>query len=162
MGGSTTARPAPHFAGEDTVSATENPWTHNDVTGDSYTASKIQPIDKSQWEDYGNAQGADQVIKRLTATGVSKLLPANPTRVLSVRYTAPENIPAGTVIAVPTPANLYDCTTWAYYFAADNVQYDYLGYFPSSHSSQTETKTVLAQSGSTAVQNFAFEMEDIE
>lgn len=87
--------------------------------------------------------------------------PKNPTRVLSIRWTAPETIPAGTVVAVPCPANLYDCTTWQDYI--DPAEYEYYGYRYSRHSQETETKTVLAQSGSRAVQNFAFEgMEDVE
>lgn len=54
--------------------------------------------------------------------------------------------------------NVYDCTTWDYY--RTEPTYDYVGYFASSYSKETETKTVLAQSGSTAVQNFAFDMEE--
>lgn len=57
--------------------------------------------------------------------------------------------------------NVYDCTTWENYYPSDG--YDYLGYFASAHSSQQETKTVLAQGGATALQNFAFDgMEDLE
>lgn len=60
-----------------------------------------------------------------------------------------------------TDSVVYDCSTWAYYYTAP--VYDYVGYFASSHISTEEKKTVLAQSGSTAVQNFAFEgMEDVE
>lgn len=96
---------------------------------------------------------------KLYTTPISR--PKNPTRVLSIRYTAPENIPAGTVIAVPAPANLYDCTTWADYY--DPMEYEYYGYKESTHSSAKETKTVLAQAGSTATQNFAFDcMDDID
>lgn len=128
-----------------------------------YTASRLQQIDKTRYEDYFDSQGATTVIKRMTSTPTRERKPKNPTRVLSVRYTAPEDIPAGTVIAVPTPSNLYDCTTWDDYYRADNVKYDYMGYYASASAPESETKTFLAQSGSTATQNFAFEgMEDLE
>lgn len=111
-------------------------------------------------EDYGNLQGATSAIRRLVNFGDYVQRPANPTRVLSIRWTAPENVPAGTVVSVPCPANLYDCTTWDYYYSAPS--YDYVGYFASAYSKTTETKTVLAQSGSAATQNFAFDgMEDL-
>lgn len=128
-----------------------------------YTASRLQQIDKTRYEDYFDSQGATTVIKRMTSTPIRERKPKNPTRVLSVRYTAPEDIPAGTVIAVPTSGNLYDCTTWDDYYLADNVKYDYMGYYASGSAPESETKTFLAQSGSTATQNFAFEgMDDIE
>ena len=110
------------------------------------------------WENEGDSQGADRVVI-IYSRRVSR--PKNPTRVLSIRWTAPEDIPAGTVVAVPCPANLYDCTTWQDY--VDPSEYEYYGYCYSRHETATETKTVLAQSGSTAVQNFAFDgMEDVE
>ena len=136
-----------------------------DVKSDSYTASKIQTIDKTQWEDYGNAQGATSVIKRLAATGTSKRLPANPTRVTSVTVrnqgSSVITIAPGSTATLPVVSpTLYDCSTWAYYYATDDVQYDYVGYFASAHSKTEETKTVLAQSGSTAMQNFAFDIDE--
>lgn len=128
-----------------------------------YTASRLQTIDKTRYEDYFDSQGATSVIKRMTSTPTRERKPKNPTRVLSVRYTAPEDIPKGTVIAVPTSGNLYDCTTWDDYYRADDVEYDYMGYFASSSAPEEATKTFLAQSGSTATQNFAFDgMEDLE
>lgn len=161
---STTERQAPR-PGEDTVySPTKYRETEGikDVKSDSYSASWFQKINKSQWEDYGNAQGANRVIKQYTGT-VNR--PKNPTRVTSVSgiYTGQSKFVAtGDKITVAVSnTNLYDCTTWMDY--PDPEQYEYYGYKESGHSSQTETKTVLAQSGSTAVQNFAFEgMEDIE
>ena len=128
-----------------------------------YTSSKLQTIDKTRYEDSFDTQGATSVIKRMKTTPNRERKPKNPTRVLSVRYTAPEDIPAGTVIAVPTPSNLYDCTTWDDYYLADGVEYDYMGYFASKSAPEKETKVVLAQSGSTATQNFAFEgMEEFD
>lgn len=57
-----------------------------------------------------------------------------------------------------TDSIVYDCSSWDYYYSAPS--YDYVGYFASAHNKTEETKTVLAQSGSTAMQNFAFEMEE--
>lgn len=57
-----------------------------------------------------------------------------------------------------TDSTVYDCSTWAYYYTAPS--YDYVGYFASAYSKTTETKTVLAQSGSSATQNFAFDMDE--
>ena len=128
-----------------------------DIKNDNYTTSWFHRIDKAPWENDGNSQGADQVVT-IYSSRVSR--PRNPTRVLSIRWTAPEDVPAGTVVSVPCPANLYDCTTWADYI--DPSAYEYYGYRYSRHSADTETKTVLAQSGSTAMQNFAFDMEDID
>ena len=129
-----------------------------DIKDDKYTASWFRKIDKLPWENEGDSQGADRVVI-IYSRRVSR--PKNPTRVLSIRWTAPEDIPAGTVVAVPCPANLYDCTTWQDY--VDPSEYEYYGYCYSRHETATETKTVLAQSGSTAVQNFAFDgMEDVE
>ena len=80
-------------------------------------------------------------------------------------FTFPTTIKAGTPVTVTLSNfgynNVYDCTTWADYYNAPS--YDYVGYFASSHSKTEETKTVLAQYGSTSVQNFAFDgMEDID
>ena len=55
-------------------------------------------------------------------------------------------------------ANLYDCTTWMDY--PDPAQYQYYGYKESRLKKTEETKTVLAQAGSTATQNFAFDMDE--
>lgn len=104
----------------------------------------------------GNKQGADQVIKVYSGAVVSK--PKNPTRVLSIRWTAPEDIPAGTVISVPAPANLYDCTTWGDYIDPDS--YSYYGYKGSEHTISSTSKTVLVQTSSTTTQNFAFDIEE--
>lgn len=123
----------------------------------------MKKIDKAQWEDYGNAQGADRVIKVYNGT-VSR--PKNPTKVTTVTVrnqgSSPITIPPGSKATLPVvSSSLYDCTTWRDY--PDPDVYDYYGYRYSRHDPVTETKTVLAQSGSTAVQNFAFEgMEDVE
>lgn len=42
----------------------------------------------------------------------------------------------------------------------DPEQYEYYGYKESLLKKTEETVTVLAQSGSTAMQNFAFDMEE--
>lgn len=134
-----------------------------DITNDKYDASWWQKINKAQWEDYGNAQGADTVVKVYTGS-VNR--PKNPTKVTSVTVrnqgTSPITITPGSTATLPVvSSNLYDCTTWQYY--PDPTAYDYYGYKASTHISATEAKTVLAQSGSTAVQNFAFDgMEDID
>ena len=129
-----------------------------DIKSDNYTTSWFHRIDKAPWENDGNSQGADQVVT-IYSKKISR--PKNPTKVLSIRWTAPEDVPAGTVVSVPCPANLYDCTTWADYY--DAAEYEYYGFRYSRHDPVTETKTVLAQSGSTAVQNFAFDgMDDID
>ena len=149
----TTARQAPR-TGEYTVySPTKFRETEGikDVTAGSYTASKIQQIDKGQWEDNANAQGATSVIKRLTGTGVSKRLPANPTPAnASGMYRVQRyNQFEASWDTVSFPSSWYDCSTWGYYYAAGDVQYDYVGYFASSYNKIEETKTVLAQPGST-------------
>lgn len=103
----------------------------------------------------GNKQGADNVIKVYAGTTVSK--PKNPTKVTSIRWTVPETIPAGTVISVPTPANLYDCTTWTNYI--DPASYSYFGYKGSAHTVSSTSKTVLVQTNRSATQNFAFDID---
>ena len=65
---------------------------------------------------------------------------------------------------VSFPSTWYDCTTWADYYQLNGQQY--WGYKESVKGSggggTKKTVTVLAQSGSEAMQNFAFEgMEDI-
>ena len=135
-----------------------------DIKNDSYYASKIQQIDKSQWEDYGNNQGATEVIKRLVSPGSYVSRPENPTRVYRSRIintgsspiTITLNPGESSSVAYNLVSTVYDCSTWANYYSAPT--YDYVGYFASSHSSTEEKKTVLAQSGSTAMQNFAFDM----
>lgn len=133
-----------------------------DIKSDSYTASKIQTINTSQWEDYGNAQGATSVICRLVSFGDYVYAPANPTRVYNVVVrntgTSPITINPGETRTMRTDSTVYDCTTWTYYYSAPS--YDYVGYFASAYSKTTETKTVLAQSGSSATQNFAFDMDE--
>ena len=120
-------------------------------------------------EDYGNNQGATEVIRRLVSPGSYVSRPANPTRVYSSRIRNTGSSPITITLnpgesssaAYSLVSTVYDCSTWANYYSAPT--YDYVGYFASSHSSTEEKKTVLAQSGSTAVQNFAFEgMEDVE
>lgn len=99
----------------------------------------------------------------MTQTPKRERKPKNPTQVFSVKYTAPEDIPSGTVIAVPAPDNLYDCTSWDYYYLADNVKYDYMGYYSSSSDPEQDTKVFLTQKATAVTQNFAFEgMEDFE
>lgn len=115
------------------------------VTKTGYASSKLLTLDKDRYEENFDPQGADQVIRRLKTISNPVRKPKNPTAVLSVRYTAPENIPAGTTISVPTPANLYDCTTWENYY--EKPEYDYVGYYKSTSNPETATDTVLAQSG---------------
>ena len=90
--------------------------------------------------------------------------PANPTQITKITFTPAVDISKGTPVTVNLANagyhNVYDCTTWEYYWK--NPTYDYVGYFASSHSVETETKTILTQSGSTAMQNFAFDgMDDV-
>ena len=158
---STTERQAPR-PGEDTVySPTKYRETEGikDVKSDSYSPSWYQQIDNSQWEDYGNAQGADRVIKQYTGT---VRLPRKPDRVTSVygTYTGQSKFVAtgDKITVVASNPNLYDCTTWRDY--PDPDQYQYYGYKESLLKKTEETVTVLAQSGSTAMQNFAFDMDE--
>ena len=140
-----------------------------DIKDDKYYASKIKKLDTSQVEDYGNNQGATSVIRRLVSFGDSVSRPANPTRVYSSRIrntgsspiTITLNPGESSSVAYSLVSTVYDCSTWANYYSAPT--YDYVGYFASSHSSTEEKKTVLAQSGTTEVQNFAFAgMDDID
>lgn len=195
------------YTGSPTISDNDGVKTYAFAGGGSYTPSKIQQIDKQQYEDYGNMQGATSVIRRLVSFGSAVSRPANPTKITQMRFRFPNSIPAGTPVTVSLKNfgynNVYDCTTWANYYSAPD--YDYVGYFASSGSSgggsvtvkpytpeivraqklqqgkltpaqtqpvrydyytyvpsnaDTETKTVLARSGSTAMQNFAFDMEE--
>lgn len=132
-----------------------------------YTASKFQQIDKTRYEDYFDSQGATTVIKRMTSTPTRERKPKNPTPQKTISWTAPATIKQGTNVTINLAnagySNLYDCTTWDDYYLADNVKYDYMGYYASASAPEPETKTFLAQSGSTATQNFAFEgMDDFE
>lgn len=134
-----------------------------DIANDNYYASKIQKIDTSQWEDYGNAQGATDVITRLVSFGDRVSKPANPTPAnASGMYRVQRyNQFEASWETISFPSSWYDCSTWDYYYSAPS--YDYVGYFASSHSNTEEKKIVLAQSGSTSMQNFAFDgMEDID
>lgn len=123
------------------VSTTGSPAvsTNNGVTtysfpGGTYNASSIRTINKSQWEDHGNAQGATSVIKRLTSVGTRVNRPANPTRITKMTFTFPTTIKAGTAVSVTLSNfgyyNVYDCTSWADYYTYPS--YDYVGYFASS------------------------------
>ena len=132
-----------------------------------YTASRLQQIDKTRYEDYFDSQGATTVIKRMTYTPTRERKPKNPTKQTTISWTAPATINRGTKVTINLAnagySNLYDCSTWDDYYLADNVKYDYMGYYASASAPQEETKTFLAQSGSTATQNFAFEgMDDLE
>lgn len=132
-----------------------------------YTASRLQQIDKTRYEDYFDSQGATTVVKRMTSAPARERKPQNPTKQTTISWTAPSAIKKGTRVTINLAnagySNLYDCTTWDDYYLADNVKYDYMGYYASSSSPQEETKTFLAKSGSMATQNFAFEgMEDLE
>lgn len=132
-----------------------------------YTASKLQQIDKTRYEDYFDSQGATTVIKRMTSTPTRERKPKNPTKQTTISWTAPATIKKGTNVTINLAnagySNLYDCTTWGDYYLADNVKYDYMGYYASASAPESETKTFLAQSGSTATQNFAFDgMDDLE
>lgn len=132
-----------------------------------YTASRLQQIDKTRYEDYFDSQGATTVIKRMTSTPTRERKPKNPTKQTTISWTAPATIKKGTNVTINLAnagySNLYDCSTWDDYYLADNVKYDYMGYYASASAPESETKTFLAQSGSTATQNFAFEgMDDLE
>lgn len=132
-----------------------------------YTASRLQQIDKTRYEDYFDSQGATTVVKRMTSTPTRERKPKNPTKQTTISWTAPATIKQGTNVTINLAnagySNLYDCTTWGDYYLADNVKYDYMGYYASASAPESETKTFLAQSGSTATQNFAFDgMEDLE
>lgn len=132
-----------------------------------YTASRLQQIDKTRYEDYFDSQGATTVIKRMTSTPTRERKPKNPTKQTTISWTAPATIKQGTNVTINLAnagySNLYDCTTWGDYYLADNVKYDYMGYYASASAPESETKTFLAQSGSTATQNFAFDgMDDLE
>lgn len=165
---STTERQASR-PGEDTVySPTKYRETEGtkDIKDDSYTASEIRKIDTAQVEDHNNLQGATSAIRRLVSFGDYVSRPANPTRVYSSRIrnngsspiTITLNPGESSSAAYSLVSTVYDCSTWANYYSAPT--YDYVGYFASSHNSTEEKKTVLAQSGSTAMQNFAFDMEE--
>lgn len=60
------------------------------------------------------------------------------------------------------PFNWYDCSTWANYYQLNGQQFwGYKESVKGSVSGGTEKKvTVLAQAGSTAMQNFAFDMDE--
>lgn len=115
---------------------TNNGKTTYSFPGGTYSASSIKTIDKSQWEDYGNAQGATSVIKRLTGVGTKVNRPANPTRVYNVVVrntgTSPVTINPGDTKTMRTDSVVYDCTTWDDYYTYPS--YDYVGYFASSGS----------------------------
>ena len=132
-----------------------------------YTASQIRQIDKTRYEDSFDSQGATTVIKRMTSTPTRERKPKNPTKQTTISWTAPFAIKQGTKVTINLAnagySNLYDCSTWDDYYLADNVKYDYMGYYASASAPESETKTFLAQSGSTATQNFAFDgMDDLE
>lgn len=132
-----------------------------------YAASRLQQIDKTRYEDSFDSQGATTVIKRMTSTPTRERKPKNPTKQTTISWTAPATINRGTKVTINLAnagySKLYDCTTWDDYYLADNVKYDYMGYYASSSAPESETKTFLAQSGSTATQNFAFDgMDDLE
>ena len=132
-----------------------------------YTASKLQQIDKTRYEDYFDSQGATTVIKRMTSTPTRERKPKDPTKQTTISWTAPATIKKGTKVTITLAnagySNLYDCSTWDDYYLADNVKYDYMGYYASASAPESESKTFLAQSGSTATQNFAFDgMDDLE
>lgn len=103
----------------------------------------------------------------MTSTPTRERKPKNPTKQTTISWTAPAAIKKGTNVIINLAnagySNLYDCTTWDDYYLADNVKYDYMGYYASASAPQEETKTFLAKSGSTAAQNFAFDgMDDLE
>lgn len=132
-----------------------------------YTASQIRQIDKTRYEDSFDSQGATTVIKRMTSAPTRERKPKNPTAQKTISWTAPATIKKGTNVTINLAnagySNLYDCTTWGDYYLADNVKYDYMGYYASASAPESETKTFLAQAGSTATQNFAFDgMDDLE
>ncbi len=132
-----------------------------------YTASRLQQIDKTRYEDSFDSQGATTVVKRMTSAPARERKPRNPTAQKTISWTAPFAIKQGTKVTINLAnagySNLYDCTTWDDYYLADNVTYDYMGYYASSSSPQEETKAFLVKSGSTATQNFAFDgMDDLE
>lgn len=130
-----TSKSSVSTTGSPTVT-TNNGKTTYSFPGGTYSASSIKTIDKTQWEDYGNAQGATSVIKRLTGVGTKVNRPANPTRVYNVVVrntgTSPVTINPGNTRTMRTDSVVYDCTTWADYYTYPS--YDYVGYFASSGS----------------------------
>lgn len=129
-----------------------------------YTGSKIEKIDTKRYEEYLDMQGATQVIKRLTNTGWPNHLPSNPTgpysSITGKYYGQPRTINWGDAITItPNNSNLYDCTSWDYFYNAPS--YDYVGYFGSSYNGTSSTVTVLAESSS-ATQSLAFDLESAD
>lgn len=123
-----------------------------------YQESVLEPF--YSWSERVNYDAA-MVVSDLTV--VSK--PFNPTKA-SVpsgyrlqRYDS--NIAAWTTLTY-MPFNWYDCTTWADYYQLNGQQF--WGYKESKKGSVSggteKTVTVLARSGSTATQNFAFDMDE--
>lgn len=183
------------ITGTPTVTENADGSTTYTFTGGSYTASWFRQINKAQYEDNGNMQGASDVIKRLVKVKpVDGKKPKNPTKVnygIRGKYVGSQVLtPNSNGYFLPL-VDVYDCTTWEQYY--EYPEYDYVGYSPSSGSSgnggtvtvtpskpeeaadqlydyythatgsaESETKTVLAQSTVTPVQNFAFDgMDDL-
>lgn len=123
-----------------------------------YTASKLQAIDKTRYEDYLDAQGADTVIRRLVNAGTIVSRPKNPTKQTSIEWVAPADIAKGTNVTINLKnagyPNLYDCTTWDNY--TGSVEYDYIGYFKSKSAPETASGVFLVQKEGADTQNFAF------
>lgn len=108
--------------------------------GGSVTVSKI---DATQWEDYGNSQGASEVIRRFVLPGTAVRRPANPTPIntYNLRLQFYDSVEGWTNRAFPS--TWYDCTTWDSYYTYP--EYDYVGVFGGGAALQTETKWVLAR-----------------
>ncbi len=149
--GSTTARPAPpkEKEDEDTVYSCGKPQVNiKDCTGYSGGSGSIRAIDRTQWEDYGNAQGASQVIRRLVSMSYVRR-PANPTHPnnwTQLRYQKWNGESWQTIGAVPS--TWYDCSTWENYC---DISYDYVGLFGGAVTPTTQTKTFLIQTEAKAI-----------
>lgn len=139
-----------------------------DATG--YTRSGYKASTFEQFSDWANRGNYDKAVVVSDLSVVSK--PANPTRVYTSRIRNTGSTPISITLnpgesssaAYSLVSTVYDCTTWADYYTLNGQAY--WGYNESTRDTviaNTETKTFLAQGGSTAVQNFAFDgMEDID
>lgn len=99
-------------------------------------------------------------------TAVDNAAP-NPTRVYNVVVrntgTSPITINPGTTRTMRTDSVVYDCTTRIRMYKLNGqIHYGYKESVKGTVSKVTESKTVLAQAGSTAMQNFAFDIDEFD
>lgn len=142
-----------------------------DCTGYTGGAGKgaIKEINYNEYIDNGNAQGCDAV-KTYTFRdfpnyndsgnpGKYPLHPTHPTNWTQLRYQKWNGEEWQTIGAVPS--TWYDCSTWG----TIGKTYLAVGAYATGGTITPEYSdpvTVLAQSGSTATQNFAFDIGDEE